>query len=145
MTNLTFSQELAMTLYNSDEKFPIDFDEAWVWLGYATKQKAKQKLVRNFESGLDYTLNQMVKRVEGNRGGGSTTYEKIQLTVECLKSLGMMAGTEQGKVIRRYFLECEKIVRTNVITEIVPLTPAIGKIKEATEAVLSIAAIHPNL
>lgn len=57
----------------------------------------------------------------------------------------MMAGTEQGKLIRRYFLECEKIVRANVITEIVPLTPAIGKIKEATEAVLSIAAIHPNL
>jgi hypothetical protein len=87
----------------------------------------------------------MVKRVEGNRGGGSTTYEKIQLTVECLKSLGMMAGTEQGKLIRRYFLECEKIVRANVITEIAPLIPAIGKIKEATEAVLSIAAIHPNL
>ncbi|MBE9212320.1 hypothetical protein IQ247_06295 [Plectonema cf. radiosum LEGE 06105] len=134
-----------MTLYNSDEQFPIDFDEAWVWLGYATKQKAKQKLVRNFESGLDYTLNQMVKRVEGNRGGGSTIYEEIKLTVECLKSFGMMADTEQGKLIRRYFLECEKIVRAKVITKIAPSIPALQKIKEATQAVLSIANIHPNL
>lgn len=30
------------------------------------------------------------------------------LTVDCFKSLGMMAGTEQGKKIRRYFLECER-------------------------------------
>lgn len=45
MTNLTFSQELAMALYNSDEQFPIDFDEAWAWLGYNKKQQAFIKII----------------------------------------------------------------------------------------------------
>ena len=37
--------------------------------------------------------------------------EFIYLTVECFKSLGMMAGTEQGKQIRKYFIECERIAK----------------------------------
>lgn len=107
----TFSQDLAVTLVNSDDQFPVNFDDAWQWLGYATKQKAKNKLLNNFEQGLDFNLNQMVKvQNEGSRVV-SRPYEQIMLTVECLKSLGMMAGTSQGREIRKYFLECERTVK----------------------------------
>ena len=80
----------------------------------SSKQKAKNELVKNFIRDLDYTLNQTVKRVKGNRGGGSVRYEEIRLTIDCFKSLAMMAGTQRGKEVRMYFLECEKIAKQAV-------------------------------
>jgi phage anti-repressor protein len=106
-----FSRDLARSLVESDERFPIDLDDAWRWLGYATKQKAKNKLLNNFEQNVDYTLNQAVKCHQASRGGGSSLYLEVKLTIECFKSLGMMAGTEQGRAIRKYFLECERVVK----------------------------------
>ncbi|MBW4674731.1 MAG: hypothetical protein KME52_12075 [Desmonostoc geniculatum HA4340-LM1] len=108
---LVFTQDLAIHLHNSKEQFPIDFEDAWQWLGYSTKQKAKTKLFNNFDEDVDFNLNQTV-RVQ-NEGGRqvSRPIEQINLTIDCLKSLGMMAGTSQGKIIRRYFLECERIVK----------------------------------
>jgi phage anti-repressor protein len=105
---MEFSHEIALALVRSEAKFPVNFDDAWQWIGYSTKQKAKDKLTRNFEAGTDYILNQMVK--VQNEGGKSVSrpYEEIRLTIDCLKAFGMMAGTEKGKEIRRYFLECER-------------------------------------
>ena len=111
---MEFSHELALALVQSTNQFPVDFDAAWKWIGYSTKQKAKNKLTNNFHIGLDYTLTQTVKRVEGNKGGGSVRFESINLTIDCFKSLGMMAGTGQGKEVRRYFLECERIAKKAV-------------------------------
>lgn len=34
------------------------------------------------------------------------------LTIDCFKEMGMLAKTEKGKEIRRYFLECEKLAKT---------------------------------
>ena len=115
---MKFSHELALIIVQSTEQFPVDFDAAWQWIGYSTKQKAKNKLTNNFDMGFDYTLTQMVKRVEGNRGGGSVRFESISLTLDCFKSLGMMAGTGQGKEVRRYFLECERVAKK--AAEIIP-------------------------
>ena len=107
---MEFSHELAFSLLHSQEEFPVDFDEAWKWLGYSTKQKAKNKLLKNFDEKVDYlSFNQVVKREVG-----ATTKETIKLTIVCLKSLGMMAGTEKGKEIRRYFLKCEQIAKQAV-------------------------------
>lgn len=128
-----FNKELAIALLNSVDDYPVDFDEGWRWLGYATKQKAEKKLKQNFEEGSDYTLNQMVKRVEGNNGGGSTRYNQIMLTVDCFKSLGMMAGTEQGKLIRKYFIECEKVAKQkkpDALTELEILARTVTRMAE---------------
>lgn len=123
---MELSHKLALALVQSTEQFPVDFDAAWKWIGYSTKQKAKNKLINNFDIEFDYTLTQTVKRVEGNRGGGSVRFESINLTLDCFKSLGMMAGTGQGKEVRRYFLECERIAKKAV--EVIPAQSA--KIRE---------------
>ncbi len=115
---MEFSHKLALAIVQSTEQFPVDFDAAWKWIGYSTKQKAKNKLTNNFDIGFDYTITPMVKRVEGNKGGGSVRFESINLTLDCFKSLGMMAGTGQGKEVRRYFLECERIAKKAV--EVIP-------------------------
>lgn len=126
---MEFSHELALALVQSADPFPIDFDDAWQWIGYSTKQKAKTKLINHFEQEVDYTINQTVKRVNGNHGGGSTRYQDIKLTIDCFKSLGMMAGTDKGKEIRRYFLECERSAKQTVaaqIAEVTNSTPALS-------------------
>ena len=108
---MDFSHDLALALTQSTNEFPVDFDDAWQWIGYATKQKAKNKLLNNFEQGLDFNLTQMVKVQKEGRRTVSRPYEHIALTTDCFKSLGMMAGTEKGKEIRRYFLDCERQVK----------------------------------
>jgi phage anti-repressor protein len=96
-----FSEESAFFLLESTESFPVDFDDAWRWIGYKAKRNAKEVLLNNFKEGLDF-LRSSAKSPTGGRPS-----ESIWLTVDCFKSLGMMAGTEKGKEIRRHFLDCE--------------------------------------
>lgn len=102
---MELSQSLVLSIVKSDERFPVDFDDAWQWIGYNAKSKAKNKLVNNFEEEVDF-LPKWVKNPQGGRPS-----ESIKLTVDCFKSLAMMAGTEKGKEIRRYFLECERLAK----------------------------------
>jgi hypothetical protein len=95
---ISFSAELAQQLMESSEGFPVDFDLAWVWLGYATKASAKRSL-KCFKLGRDF--NKVVEKSAG------PDVERFWLTVDCFKSMGMMAQTEQGHQVREYFLECE--------------------------------------
>jgi phage anti-repressor protein len=91
----------------SPEPYPVDFDQAWQWIGYSTKQKAREALERNFEDGVDYTsFNLTVKREIG-----ATNKMQINLTVDCFKSFCMMAGTDKGKKVRQYYLAIEKKYR----------------------------------
>lgn len=106
---MDFSIELAKSLIESIEEFPIDFDQAWQWIGYTRKDSAKEKLIRNFEKGLDYSTKW--RSVPHSKSSTASRTEQIMLTVDCFKSLGMMAGTDRGKQIRKYFLECEKIAK----------------------------------
>lgn len=105
-----FNFELAMELHNSSNDFPVNFGgEGWQWLGYAKKQNAKEILVKNFIEGIDYRITPCRETRED--GSFSHCYEKIETTVECFKYIAMMAGTEKGKEVRKYFLECEKIAK----------------------------------
>lgn len=53
--DLVFSLELAQQLYNSSERFPVDFDEAWVWLEFSTKGNAKRSFLKaGFIDGIDF-------------------------------------------------------------------------------------------
>ena len=119
---MEFSHELALALVQSADSFPVDFDDAWQWLGYSSKQMACKKLINNFEEGLDF----LIKSLKSPTRGRSS--ELIALTIDCLKSLGMMAGTDKGKEIGRYFLQCERLAKeafANQITAVDP-TPALA-------------------
>jgi len=109
---MEFSHELALALVQSNKPFPVDFDDAWRWIGYSTKQKAKNKLTNNFEEEIDF-LTEWLKSPTGGRPS-----ESLWLSVDCFKSLGMMAGTQKGKEIRHYFLECERIAKQ--ATQVIP-------------------------
>jgi len=89
-------------ILHSDNPFPVLFCKALKWLGYSRKDHAKTALTSNFVADLDYTVE-----VAPAVGRGRPS-EIIRLTVDCFKALGMMAGTEKGREVRRYFLECER-------------------------------------
>jgi phage anti-repressor protein len=104
-----FTLDLAKNLYFSDNDFPVDFDVAWEWLGYSRKDNAKRSLENcGFVESVDY---QALRIVEELSTGGSTRKDVLKLTVDCLKHWAMMSGTEMGKQVRLYFLECEKIAK----------------------------------
>ncbi len=106
-----FSIELAQELLDSNETFPVDFDKAWPWLGFSTKGNAKASLLNcGFTEGEDYIISFLNDhKLDGWRNPNPE--QVIYLTNEALKTWGMMAGTTQGKEIRKYFLECERIAK----------------------------------
>ncbi len=107
---MEFSHELALALFQSKAPFPVDLEKAWRWIGYKAKRNAKEVLMNNFFQGVDF-LRSSTKSPTGGRPSDS-----IWLTVNCFKSLGMMAGTKKGQEIRDYFLECERIAKQAVET-----------------------------
>lgn len=106
-----FDLNTALTLLDSTDDFPVDFDAAWQWLGYSRKDSAKRILLDNFVENLDFHIS-----VGSDNHAGLSIQERavtkktevIKLTLDCLKMLGMMAGTKKGKQVRCYFLECER-------------------------------------
>lgn len=97
----------AVSLINSKEQFPVNFDHAWQWIGYFKKQEAKTLLVSNFDEGIDFS-RELVKTPQGGR-----PRELFMLSLDCFKSFCMMAGTAKGKEVRKYFLQCEKQLKQN--------------------------------
>ena len=92
-------------LLQSTDEFPVDFDDAWRWIGYSRKGAAKEALLNaGFIDGIDFRV--FPNDLKNSKVGRPS--EQIRLTVDCFKSFAMMAGTEVGRQVRQYFLECER-------------------------------------
>lgn len=90
----SISSSEVLALVKSDEEFPVDFEKVWGQVGYSTKQKAKFKLVENFVEGVDYTYFKKTK--PSKNGGGSTLYDEINLTFDCLIGFLIVARTPKS-------------------------------------------------
>lgn len=119
-----FSMELVQQLVESEEQFPVNFSECWQWLGYSRKDKALETLKSYFILDVDFALHEKGKWTQAGRSS-----DLYYLTVDCFKQLAMLSRTEQGKKVRLYFLECEKVAKQ--VTSISPdLTQALLKMQE---------------
>jgi phage anti-repressor protein len=85
----------------SIDLYPVDFDDAWQWVGYSRKDNALETLKANFEEGTDFSG---LKR----KSTGGRPSDAYFLTTDCFKAFCMMAGTQKGKEVRRYYLDLEK-------------------------------------
>ncbi len=130
MTRKAFDTTIALTLLDSKQEFPVDFDRAWRWLGFSRKNNAKQSLFDcGFIEGVDLLIQQQLEAPTVTGWVNPNPKEKISLTIDCFKTWGMMANTPQGKEVRRYFLECEKAVRATAARIAMPeptLVPALA-------------------
>ncbi len=107
---ITFDLTIAQSLFDSSEKFPVDLDDAWKWLGYSKKETVLKALMsEHFDRGIDWDNTSLEKEVLFDRAGQPS--DKYFLTVDCFKNLAMLARTETGKQVRRYFLDCEKALK----------------------------------
>jgi phage anti-repressor protein len=104
MDNLNLYETRLTAIARSTEPYPVDFDQAWQWIGYARKDSALRTLQSNFEENIDY----FSLHIKVEREIGATQKQQINLTVDCFKSFCMMAGTEKGKEVRKYYLRIEK-------------------------------------
>jgi phage anti-repressor protein len=104
MSDHSISADLVFSLCQSQSQFPIDFEDAWEWIGYSRKDSAKRALLSfGFIEGIDLHIE--VESMEGKFG---TPEEYITMSVDCLKMWAMMAATEKGRETRIYFLQCER-------------------------------------
>ena len=102
-----FDLTIAQSLYDSNDRFPVDFDLAWRWLGYGRKNNALRAFLSNgFDESTDFVV--LLIKEQNSEANGGRPSDDYRLTVDCLKTFAMMAKTEQGKQVRRYFLQCEK-------------------------------------
>jgi hypothetical protein len=102
-------------------------DDHWKEIGYANKGKATEAIKRSLEENVDYSYdnfsspgreepfspegekpqNHILPATSSNTGGRPKT--KIYLTVNAFKNLCMLAGTPEGKEIRKYFVAVEVV------------------------------------
>lgn len=113
---MELTPEIVFALVQSKDPFPIDFDDAWKWIGYKRKDYAKDALVSSrFIKGADYVVDFSGDNRKSPSGGRSR--EIIRLTIDCFKSFCMKAETEKGDEVRLYFIGCERELKRRVTAD----------------------------
>lgn len=107
-------------LNHSDDEFVIDFDNVWEWIGFASKQKAKDVLMRHFATDVDYKIS-LNRTVERSVPKGGENKETILITLATFKDMCMQSNTKKAKEIRTYYTKLEKILMELVNEEAVEL------------------------
>jgi hypothetical protein len=113
MTNLTNfnSQQLIEQWYQQEQdgvQFPVPFDIAWQIAGYSRKDSAKRALSNYLVEGEDYRNPSQDELHKMWNSSQSKRSEVFLLSCDAMKELCMLSRSEQGKLTRRYFIECEK-------------------------------------
>jgi hypothetical protein len=115
--NLFVSSFYCYLNYNKRTDFVIDLDNVWGWLGFSTKQKAKQMLEKNFIIDKDYkiSLNLAVRQADVTHGGHNK--ETFLLNIETFKKYCMKAGTKKSTEIHDYYIKLEEILHDTLQEE----------------------------
>ena len=112
---MDFNIELAKELMQSENMFPVTLENAFKWLEYYDKSTAKRAFLNcGFIEDIDYSIS----TEPTTTGISAIPKQNLVMTTEAFKQWSMMSGTERGKQIRLYFLECEKIAKQ--VTSISP-------------------------
>lgn len=99
-----FNKELAIALFNSNDQFPVDLDDAWQELGFSNKASAK-RLLSKLRCGVDYIVE------DENTGKNGRPREIIRLTTDCYKKIIVYRETKRSQVFS------EKVIREKLHTK----------------------------
>lgn len=114
---MDFTPEDIFGFIQSDDPFPVDFDDIWESIGYARKDSAVESLKLNCLEGVDFNFQEVPEvRIEGRRK--VTRYiKKYFLSFDGWKLFATSAGTRIGREIRLYLIYCEKELRRRIQKE----------------------------
>jgi phage anti-repressor protein len=111
--------------YHPTNDYPINLEDVFKMIGFANKENAKRTLKNNFIEDEDYkklllrTDEQVPNMKDGkNIGGAGQNREDVMLNVDTFKNLCMMAKTDKGKEIRKYYVKLENIYNQIIKEEI---------------------------
>lgn len=93
--------------YHPTNDYPINLDHVFKMIGFANKGNAMKTIKSNFTIEEDYKIALFHTEKRKNEGGFNK--EDIMLNVDTFKSLCMIAKTEKGKEIRKYYIKLENV------------------------------------
>ena len=116
--------------YHPTNDYPINLEHVFKMIGFANKENAKRTLKNNFTKDEDYKtvlvrtdeqLQTLLVRTDeqktkDNRGGHNQ--EIVMLNIDTFKNLCMLAKTDKGKAIRKYYVKLENIYNQIIKEEI---------------------------
>jgi phage anti-repressor protein len=101
--------------YHPTNDYPINLENVFSMIGFANKGNAKRTLENNFTKDEDYK-EVFIPREKNSKGGRPE--EDIMLNIDTFKSLCMLAKTDKGKAIRKYYVKLENIYNKLIKEEI---------------------------
>ena len=101
--------------YHPTNDYPINLEDVFHMIGFANKGNAKRTLDNNFTKDEDYKLILLPREKKQNAG---RCEEEIMLNVDTFKNLCMLAKTDKGKEIRKYYVKLENIYNQIIKEEI---------------------------
>jgi len=96
-------------LHYKKEDFVIGLNSLWIWLGFSSKHKAKELLLKYFTIEIDYKilLTQKGENLNSKDLGGRPI-EQILMTIKTFKRFCMKANTKKAVQIHEYFINLEE-------------------------------------
>jgi phage anti-repressor protein len=92
----------------SKEKYPVNFNEFWYWLGYFRKQKALTFLHNNFIKKLDFLPDFLPAKTQNGR-----PQKLIKLTLDCAENFAKKSNTAKSNLVYDFILICKENFEKN--------------------------------
>ena len=125
----SYEQQLFVSSFycylNCQDNYVIDLDDIWRWLGFSTKQKAKDLLERQFVVDKDYLLMKQTATVQGGHNK-----ETFMLSVKTFKKFCLKASTKKADEIHDYYINLEKVLQEIILEESNELKHQLEQAKE---------------
>ena len=93
--------------YHPTNDYPINLENVYKMLGFANKGNAMKTIKSNFTKDEDYKIT--LFRMEKRKNEGGFNKEDVMLNIDTFKNLCMIAKTDKGKEIRKYYVKLENI------------------------------------
>ena len=108
--------------YHPTNDFPINLENVYSMIGFANKGNAMKTIKNNFTENEDYKkqlfrTEKLVKEGK-NMGGSGLNQETVMLNIDTFKNLCMLAKTQKGKEIRKYYVKLEDIYNAIIKEEL---------------------------
>jgi len=85
--------------YHPINDYLINLENIFKMLGFANKSNAKRTMDNNFTVNEDYKITVL------SRDDGKFAIEEVMLNTDTFKNLCMLAKTDKGKEIRKYYVK----------------------------------------
>ena len=102
--------------YHPTNDYPINLEHVFKMIGFANKGNAMKTIKSNFTRDEDYKI--MLFHTEKRKNEGGFNKEDVMLNIDTFKNLCMMAKTQKGKEIRKYYVKLENIYNEIIKSEI---------------------------